>query len=63
MPATQIPFSDMYSLVQQIFSFGTPLGRSVQEASVIVTTSFSRSVPDGGGMSGKFNFGLGTEWG
>ena len=53
----------MYSLVQHICSFGPPLGRAVQEASVIVIIHFSQSVPGGRGISGKFNFGLGMGWG
>ena len=40
-------------------SLGPPLGRSVQAASVSVTTSFLSSVLEGGGMPGKFNFGVG----
>ena len=34
--------------MQQICSFGPPLGWAVQAASVIVTTSLSQSVPGGG---------------
>ena len=59
----QVPFSDLYSLVQQLCSFGPPLGREVQAASVSVTTYLSRSVPGGGVIPGKFNFGLGMGWG
>ena len=60
---TRIPFSNTDSLAQQLCSFGPPLGRAVQAASVSVTTPFSRLVPGGEGMSGKFNFGVCTVWG
>ena len=36
-------------------------GRAVQAAFANVTTPFLRSVPSGGKLSGKFNFGVGTE--
>ena len=47
-PATQCPFFQLDSLVQQICSSGPTLGKAVQTASVSVTISLSILVPFGG---------------
>ena len=54
------PFCQQDLLAQQLCILGKPLGREVQAASASVTTSFLSSVPDGGDMSDKFNFGVGA---
>ena len=45
---------------QQLHRLGPLLGRKVQKASESVTTSLSRLVTGGGGMSSKLNFGVGN---
>ena len=41
-------------------SLRATMGREVQAASASMVTSLLLSVLDGGGMSGRFNFGVGT---
>ena len=48
-PAKRIPCLHLDALVQQICSFGPPLGRAVQDKSASVTTYFSLLVPYRGG--------------
>ena len=55
MPDRRQPFSQLASLVQQLCSSETLLGRSVKVASESLTTYLSCSVPGGIKVAGKFN--------